>query len=218
MLVPALSIMTRGQSAKRDRARLGTAGVVAEVIPLTVTPSWDSGERQFEGEYMIEVNQFLSANARYSRTFAAGALGVQPTRQLAVVTCMDSRYTAQGVLGLNLGEAHVIRNAGGRVTSDVLRSLILSAAALGTRQCVIIHHTGCGLYGQTNTALRDRVAEVTGERPEVDFLVFDDLEHSVREDVAAVRSCVHLPPNYDVVGFVYDVQTGMLRLVTDGTI
>ena len=126
---------------------------------------------------------------------------------------MDSRYTAQGTLGLQLGDAHVIRNAGGRVTDDAVRSLVLSAAALGTRACLVIHHTNCGLYRVTNEALAERVEAVAGTRPNIDFLPFDDLKSGVREDVARLRACPYLPPDYEVLGFLYDVETGRLQPV-----
>ena len=160
---------------------------------------------------MAAVDEFLEANERYAATFDSGALQVRPRRALAVLTCMDSRYTAQGVLGLALGDAHVIRNAGGRVTDDAIRSLVLSSAALGTRGCVVIHHTNCGLLGTTNEAIAERVEELTGARPEFDFLPFDDIEASVRVDLAALRESPYLPADYAVLGFVYDVETGRLR-------
>jgi carbonic anhydrase len=159
------------------------------------------------------VEQFLDANRAYAEGFTAGALPVRPGRRLAILTCMDSRYTAQGILGVALGDAHVIRNAGGRVTQDVLRSLILSAALLDTRHCVVIHHTDCGLYQKTNDGLRARVASVAGAAPELDFLPFDDVARSVRDDVAALRASPHFPPDYSVMGFVYDVRTGRLETV-----
>jgi carbonic anhydrase len=157
--------------------------------------------------------QLLAANRAYAAGFTAGRLPVRPGRQLAILTCMDSRYTAQGVLGVDLGDAHVIRNAGGRVTDDVLRSLIVSAALLDTRHCVVIHHTDCGLFAKTNDALRERVEAVSGAAPALDFLPFDDVAQSVRDDVAAVRASPHFPPDYEVIGFVYDVRTGLLELV-----
>jgi carbonic anhydrase len=157
--------------------------------------------------------QFLAANRAYADGFTSGLLPVRPGRRLAILTCMDSRYTAQGILGVDLGDAHVIRNAGGRVTEDVLRSLILSAALLDTRHCVVIHHTDCGLFEKTNDGLRARIAEVAGSAPALDFLPFDDVAQSVREDVATLRASEHFPPDYDVIGFVYDVRTGRLEQI-----
>jgi carbonic anhydrase len=126
---------------------------------------------------------------------------------------MDSRYTAQGVLGLELGDVHVVRNAGGRVTEDVIRSLVLSAVKLGTRGCVLIHHTNCGLFEASNEELRDAVRETAGTVTGIDFLPFADLDDSVREDVARLRAVPELPRGYEVVGFAYDVDSGRLRLV-----
>ncbi|MSQ31489.1 MAG: carbonic anhydrase [Dehalococcoidia bacterium] len=128
---------------------------------------------------------------------------------------MDSRYTAQGVLGLLLGDAHVIRNAGGRVTEDAIRSLTLSAALLGTRTCVVIHHTDCGLLGRTDEELRQRVADVSGTRATFGFLPFTDLAQSVRDDVAAPRASPYFPPEYEVLGLTYDVRSGLLAPVED---
>jgi carbonic anhydrase len=157
--------------------------------------------------------EFLEAHRRAALAPPPSGLAVQPARRLAIVTCMDSRYTAQGVLGLQLGDAHVIRNAGGRVTDDVIRSLVLSAGRLGTRRCILIHHTNCGLHGSSNEQLRAAVAEVSGVPNTIDFIPFDDVDASVREDVALLRACPHFPPGYDVVGFVYDVVSGDLRPV-----
>ncbi|MDA0364934.1 MAG: carbonic anhydrase [Chloroflexi bacterium] len=158
-------------------------------------------------------DDFLAANLAYAEAFHSGELQVRPARSLAILTCMDSRYTAQGVLGVDLGDAHVIRNAGGRVTDDALRSLVLSAALLGTRQCVLIHHSDCGLLGRSNEELRARVAEVSGVEPAIDFLPFDDLEQSVRDDLQALRTCPLFPPDYETLGFTYDVRTGRLAPV-----
>ena len=118
-----------------------------------------------------------------------------------------------GVQTCALPISHVIRNAGGRVTEDVIRSLSLSAALLGTRACIVIHHTDCGLFGRTDEALRQRVAEVAGTRATFGFLPFEDLEQSVRDDVAALRASPYFPPEYEVLGFTYDVRTGRLALV-----
>lgn len=162
---------------------------------------------------MSLVDDLLRANAAYRESFDAADLQLRPLRQLSILTCMDSRYTSQAVLGLSLGDAHVIRNAGGRVTEDAIRSLSLSAALLGTRACVVIHHTDCGLFGRSDEELRQRVAEVAGTRATFGFLPFEDLEQSVRDDVAALRASPYFPPDYQVVGFTYDVRTGALALV-----
>ena len=161
------------------------------------------------------LDELLEANARFRERFDAADLQLRPRRQVAVLTCMDSRYTAQGVLGLLLGDAHVIRNAGGRVTEDAIRSLTLSAALLGTRTCVVIHHTDCGLLGRTDEELRQRVADVSGTRATFGFLPFTDLAQSVRDDVAALRASPYFPREYEVLGLTYDVRTGRLEAVED---
>ncbi|MEI7924738.1 MAG: carbonic anhydrase [Chloroflexota bacterium] len=162
---------------------------------------------------MTLADDLLAANTRFRAEFDAADLQLRPLRQLAILTCMDSRYTAQGILGLSLGDTHVIRNAGGRVTEDAIRSLSLSAALLGTRACVVIHHSDCGLFGRTDEELRQRVAEVAGTRATFGFLPFEDLEQSVRDDVAALRASPYFPADYEVLGFTYDVRTGTLALV-----
>lgn len=163
---------------------------------------------------VLDPAAFLAANEEWVREFAFGGLDVRPRRRMAILTCMDSRYTAQGVLGVALGDAHVIRNAGGRVTDDAIRSLVLSAHALGTRGCVVIHHTNCGLFNTTNEAIHARIKEATGEDASaIDFLPFADTAESVREDLAALRACPLLPADYEVLGFVYDVTSGRLEAV-----
>lgn len=161
------------------------------------------------------LNELLEANARYRADFDAADLQLRPRRQIAILTCMDSRYTAQGVLGLLLGDAHVIRNAGGRVTEDAIRSLTLSAALLGTRTCIVIHHSDCGLLGRTDEELRQRVADVSGTRATFGFLPFTDLDQSVRDDVAALRASPYFPPEYEVLGLTYDVRTGEIAVVAE---
>lgn len=163
---------------------------------------------------VLDAEAFVAANEGWVHNFPWGGLGVSPRRQMAILTCMDSRYTAQGVLGVALGEAHVIRNAGGRSTDDAIRSLVLSAHSMGTRGCVVIHHTDCGLHKKSNKDIQASVQAVTGEdASHIDFLPFDDVAESVREDVAVLRSCRLFPPGYQVIGFVYDVTTGHLEVI-----
>ena len=127
---------------------------------------------------------------------------------------MDARLRPEDALGLALGEAHVIRNAGGRVTDDVVRSLMLSSAVLGTRRVAVIHHTDCGLLGTTDEILRDRVAAVTGERvDDLEFLAFDDAESTLLDDVRAIEQDARLPFD-EVSGFIFEVDTGRLREVS----
>ena len=153
----------------------------------------------------------LVANAHaYARQFAGGELDAPPARKVAVVTCMDARIDPAAILGLELGDVHVIRNAGGTVTEDVLRSLAVSQRRLDTTEVMVVQHTSCGMLGLDEAALE---AEV-GERPRDGFGGFDDLDQSVREGVDRIyRSKLTLHGN-DVRGFVYDVKTGRLREVT----
>jgi carbonic anhydrase len=159
-------------------------------------------------------DEALEANAAYAAGFPAGERSAPPTRRVAVLACMDARLRPEDALGLALGEAHVIRNAGGRVTDDAVRSLMLSSAVLGTRRVAVIHHTDCGLLGATDEALRDQVVAATGERvDDVEFLAFDDAEAALLDDVRAIEQDPRLPID-EVSGFLYDVGTGRLRLVT----
>lgn len=163
-----------------------------------------------------DIEDLIAANRAWADTSPPGGLDVRPRRRLAILTCMDSRYTTQGILGLRLGDAHVVRNAGGRVTDDAIRSLLLSAHVLGTRGCVVIHHTKCGLYRTTNEAIRAQVHEATGaDASGIDFLPFPDLEESVRADLARLRQCELLPRDYRAYGFVYDVDSGVITPVED---
>lgn len=158
--------------------------------------------------------ELIENNRAWATSFPWGNLDVRPGRNLAVLTCMDSRYTVHGTLGLPMGSSHVLRNAGGRVTDDAIRSLVLSAHALGTRGCVIIHHSKCGLYGSTNEEIRAQVEQATGaDASGIDFLPFTDLEESVREDVRRLQAVDLLPEGYRVLGFTYDVDTGLLAPV-----
>jgi carbonic anhydrase len=136
-----------------------------------------------------------------------------PSRRLAVVTCMDARIDVNAMLGLHLGEAHILRNAGGIVTEDMLRSLLLSQRLLGTREVMVIHHTGCGLLTFTDDELADAVERDTGFRPPLPLGAFTDLDASVRRDIAAVRRCAYLPHRGTVDGYVYDLDTATLREV-----
>ena len=162
---------------------------------------------------MRAIEELLRNADRYARVFTAGDLPVPPALRLAIVACMDSRIDLFGLLGLHLGEAHVIRNAGGLVTDDVLRSLTLSQALLGTRDVMVIQHTGCGLHG-TEDDLRRRVAEVTGSEPAAPLGAFADVDESVRRQLGILRAAPGLVRGELARGFVYEVETGRLREVT----
>jgi carbonic anhydrase len=163
---------------------------------------------------MSAVDDLLQNNRRHADAFVDEGIPPRPSRQLAVVACMDARIDAYTVLGLRLGEAHVIRNAGGIVTEDVLRSLIVSQHVLGTREVMVIHHTACGMRGTVDDELQSAVERETGSRPPFGFGGFADLDESVRADIRALRDCPYLPHRDAVRGFVYDVATGALREVS----
>jgi carbonic anhydrase len=154
--------------------------------------------------------EVLDANARYAEDFGLGSLPAPPVRRLAVVTCMDARLIPPHFLGLEPGDAHVLRNAGGVVTDDVIRSLVVSTWLMNVREVLVIAHTRCGMLGKTNDALREEIAargdvDASG----IDFLPFTDLEESVRAGVQRLAESPLLP-ELEVSGFVYDVETGKL--------
>jgi carbonic anhydrase len=151
---------------------------------------------------MAEIARLLEANAGYARA-RAHVRDSKPSRHLAVVTCMDARIDVYAVLGLHLGEAHVIRNAGGRVTEDVLRSLALSSHVLGVDSVVVMQHTKCGLTGVTDEELR----RFTGAA-DVGFLPITDHHEDLREDLDIIESVPYLSPIRVVAGFIYDVESG----------
>jgi carbonic anhydrase len=159
-------------------------------------------------------DEFLAANAQYAAGFAKGELPVPPGRRAAVLVCMDARIDPAKALGLEEGDAHVIRNAGGRASDDAIRSLVISYKLLGTREFLVIHHTDCGMLTFSNEQLRDQLKQDLGaDASAIDFLPFGDLDQSVRDDVATIRSSPLIPQDITVRGFVYDVGSGQLREV-----
>lgn len=162
---------------------------------------------------MSAIDDFLANNAIYAEGFSHGELASPPGREVAVVICMDARLETGRLLGLVEGDAHVVRNAGGIVTDDVLRSLTISQRLLGTRQVMIVQHTRCGMATFDGEAFRGEVEAETGERPPFEMGTFADLETSVRDSVAKVKACPFLPHADAVRGFVYEVETGRLREV-----
>ncbi|MDQ4076185.1 MAG: carbonic anhydrase [Chloroflexota bacterium] len=159
------------------------------------------------------IDGVLQANEAYARSFKEGTLPAPPARRLAVVTCMDARIDVEPMLGLQVGDAHIIRNAGGIVTGDILRSLIISHHLLGTRAFLIIQHTDCGMLTFTNNELRERLHQQTGTMAETPkhFHTFRDLETSIREQVRTVKAHPWLPDDLPVRGFIYDVISGRLQ-------
>jgi carbonic anhydrase len=158
---------------------------------------------------MSAVDHLLHANETYAKTFP-GPRPVRPKLRLAVVTCMDSRLDLFGALGLHIGDAHIIRNAGGIPTDDVLRSLALSQRALGTREIIVIHHTNCGMDGFDDEAFRAELAAESGQTPTWQVDGFTDLHADTRRSVETIRACGWLPHRDDVRGFVFDVATARL--------
>jgi carbonic anhydrase len=166
---------------------------------------------------MPAFEEFVRANESYAQSFDAGDLPIPPARQVAVVTCMDARLDPESFLGLDLGDAHVIRNAGGRVSDDALRSLVISQRLLGTNEVVIIHHTGCGMMSFENEDIREKIkSDLGADASGTDFLPFSELEDSVRDDVEAVRRSEFVPDDISVSGAVYEVETGRIREVVSG--
>lgn len=163
---------------------------------------------------MTTFDEFLAADQQYITTFTQGELPMPPARQVAIVTCMDARLHPEKFLGLGIGDAHMIRNAGGRVSDDAIRSLVISERLLGTKEIVVIHHTDCGMLTFTNQQLADKIKQELGvDVGNREFLPFTDLEQSVRDDVATIRSSPLIPQNIPVSGAIYDVHTGKLQEV-----
>jgi carbonic anhydrase len=162
---------------------------------------------------MSVIDEFLAANAEYARGFDRGSTPMPPRRRVAVLTCMDARILPSRILGLDLGDAHVIRNAGGRAV-EALRSLVVSQQLLGTREVAVIHHTDCGMLTFTNAELREKLrAELGADASRMDFLPFRDVEQSVLDDVTFLLASPLIPDDIPIRGFVYDVRTGRLTEV-----
>ncbi len=165
---------------------------------------------------MSVIDEVLKANEAYAGNFNLGNLPMPPARKLAVVACMDARLTVSQLLGLKTGEAHIIRNAGGIVTEDALRSLIISHHLLGTQEIMIINHTDCGMLTFKDDELQEKLQRLTETTTIVPqrFYAFADLEENVRQQIRKVESHPWLPKSIPIRGFIYDVRTGRLREVT----
>ena len=161
---------------------------------------------------MSVIDELLSGARGYAEGYTGGDLPVPPSRRLAVVSCMDSRIDVFGLLGLGAGEAHVIRNAGGVVTDDVIRSLTISQRLLGTTEIMLIHHTGCGMLTFTDDAEKERIKAETGIRPTFALEAFPDLDDDVRQSKARLLASPFLL-HKSVRGFVFEVESGYLREV-----
>jgi len=158
-------------------------------------------------------DEYLSNNAAYAESFG-GQLPMPPSRQVAVVACMDARLDVYRILGLKEGEAHVIRNAGGVVTDDAIRSLTISQRLLGTNEIILIHHTDCGMLTFTDDAVKRQIQDDTGIKPRFALEAFPDLDEDVRQSVARIRESPFIP-HKNIRGFVFDVGTGRLIEVTE---
>lgn len=161
---------------------------------------------------MTVTDEVLAANRAYVDSFDEGSKPMPPGRQVAVVACMDARIDVYRALGLELGEAHVIRNAGGVISDDAIRSLVISQRLLGTEEIILIHHSDCGMLTFTDDAVKQSIVDDTGLRPSFALESFADLDADVAQSIARVKANPFIP-NKNVRGFVYDVDTGALREV-----
>jgi carbonic anhydrase len=159
-------------------------------------------------------DDLLANNESYVASFDKGDLPLPPARKTAVVACMDARLNVYAILGLGEGDAHVIRNAGGAVTDDTIRSLAISQRLLGTEEIILIHHTDCGMLTFTDDELRAAIEKDTGIRPEWAAEAFPDLDADVRQSIARIKASPFVPSKDSVRGFVYEVDTGRLREVS----
>lgn len=163
---------------------------------------------------MTATDELLQNNKTYAASFDKADLPLPPGRKVAVVACMDARLNVYGVLGLTEGDAHVIRNAGGVVTDDAIRSLAISQRLLGTEEIILIHHTGCGMLTFTDDDFRAAIEQDTGIKPQWAAESFPDLEADVRQSIARIKASPFISRKDSVRGFVYEVETGKLREVS----
>lgn len=169
---------------------------------------------QFESErtQMSVTDQYLENNKKYAERFS-GPLPLPPKNQIAVLACMDARLNVHAALGIAEGESHVIRNAGGVVTDDEIRSLSISQRLLGTKEIILIHHTDCGMLTFTDDSFKKTIQEEIGLKPEWAAEAFDDLEVDVRQSIARIKQSPFIPHTDNVRGFIFDVSTGLLNEV-----
>ena len=161
---------------------------------------------------MSVTDEYLKNNEAYAANFS-GPLPLPPSRNIAVVACMDARLDVYGILGLGQGESHVIRNAGGVVTDDEIRSLAISQRLLGTKEIILIHHTDCGMLTFTDVEFKAGIQAETGIKPEWAAEAFPDLDEDVRQSIKRIKNCPFIPHTDAVRGFVFDVATGQLNEV-----
>jgi carbonic anhydrase len=163
---------------------------------------------------MSTTDELLQNNARYTESFDKADLPLPPAKKIAIVTCMDARLSPYVMLGLEEGDAHVIRNAGGVVTDDEIRSLAISQRLLGTEEVMVIHHTDCGMLTFSDDEFKQQIQEESGIKPSWAVESFTDLEEDVRQSVARIRTSPFIPKTDGVRGFVYEVESGRVREVT----
>jgi len=162
---------------------------------------------------MSTTDELLRNNEAYAGSFAKGELPLPPGKQVAIVVCMDARLETGRMLGIEEGDAHVIRNAGGVVTDDVIRSLTISQRLLGTREIVLIHHTDCGMLTFQDDAVKQQILSDTGIRPHFAMEAFSDLDADIRQSISRIQQSAFVPHKDQIRGFVFEVETGRLREV-----
>ena len=162
---------------------------------------------------MTVIDELLQNATSYAETFDKADLALPPARRVAIVACMDARLNPHALLGLEEGDAHVIRNAGGVITDDEIRSLAISQRLLGTEEIMLIHHTDCGMLTFTDDELRRQIQDETGVKPAWAAEAFDDLEEDVRQSIARIEASPFIPRKDKIRGFVYEVETGRVREV-----
>jgi len=162
---------------------------------------------------MSVTDELLRNNQSYAGSFKKGDLPLPPARHVAVVACMDARLDVHKILGLQEGDAHVIRNAGGAVTDDAIRSLAISQRLLGTKEIILIHHTDCGMLTFTDDQVKGTIEKETGIRPAFALEAFSDLDEDVKQSIARIKASPFIPHKSNIRGFVYDVRTGKLNEV-----
>src|SRR5713226_9795721 len=204
------SLMRKKTSAQPHRPETTEVACPQHFISYSVIAS----RAKARGASMSVTDELVSNAQSYEKSFDAGDLPLPPAKRVAIVACMDARLNPYGLLGLREGDAHVIRNAGGVITDDEIRSLSISQRLLGTEEIMLIHHTDCGMLTFSDDDFRRQVQGETGVKPEWAAEAFDDLEEDVRQSIARIEVSPFIPNKDKVRGFIYEVETGRLREVT----
>jgi carbonic anhydrase len=165
---------------------------------------------------MSVTDELISNNEQYAASFDKGTTPLPPARGVAVIACMDARLHVSAILGLEVGDAHIIRNAGGVVSEDAIRSIVISQRLLGTKEIVLIHHTDCGMVTFTDDAVKAQIVADTGIRPSFSLEAFPNADDDVRQSIARLKASPFIPHRDNIRGFVYDVTTGKLHEVGAG--